>query len=305
MIQSEKHRIVIHEEEYQMNRITALLLTGVLSASMIGCGSTADHPTSSASTISSASSVSSEEAVSFEAGSVVRLNVGEETENDALPVVSGNADESYDFCDINVTFHGETGTLPEIYAYDTDAWLITAADGRQYVYTVTHQDNDWQTLFAWDLNGGTPEVVGSVDGGIDSDTEFNDPSAFTIIARSYLFSTVGISKTYHVGENGVPEAESEWYAVEAGDLQLTAKTDLSAQEVEDSPLSEVPESGIETTVPKGTVLSFYRSDDSSRTDFKAEDGTIYRLTVDDPDAYPETIGGIELDDALDGMVYAG
>jgi hypothetical protein len=59
-----------------------------------------------------------------------------------------------------------------------------------------------------------------------------------------------------------------------------------------------------TTIPKGTIYYMYRSDGETYVDCKTEDGTYVRIVVDHSD-YPYLVNGINLEDAFDGIMFAG
>ena len=215
---------------------------------------------------------------------------------------------------LKVSVNGvETGK--DIWAYSYDPYILHTADGKNYLYVICGSDNDYRMLEVFDLNGSSAVYVGEVNNcGLRSqlldassylygEELLTDPENFYLESRMEVLSTYSASRRYHVGADGMPVADEDFYQVDTSTYEwreaLTAKKDV--------PCVQVAEDGSVTAdnavIPAGTKLTLYRTDGSSLVDLKAGD-TLYRIEVDHSE-WPYTINGVEEEEYFDGIMYAG
>lgn len=206
-------------------------------------------------------------------------------------------------------------TSKDIWAYSYDPYILHTTDGKNYLYVICGSDNDYRMLEVFDLNGSSAVYVGEVNNCglraqlLDASSYLygeellTDPENFYLESRMEVLSTYSASRRYHVGADGMPVADEDFYQVDASTYEwreaLTAKKDV--------PCVQVAEDGSVTAdnavIPAGTKLTLYRTDGSSLVDLKAGD-TLYRIEVDHSE-WPYTINGVEEEEYFDGIMYAG
>ena len=206
-------------------------------------------------------------------------------------------------------------TSKDIWAYSYDPYILHTTDGKNYLYVICGSDNDYRMLEVFDLNGSSAVYVGEVNNCglraqlLDASSYLygeellTDPENFYLESRMEVLSTYSASRKYHVGADGMPVADEDFYQVDASTYEwreaLTAKKDV--------PCVQVAEDGSVTAdnavIPAGTKLTLYRTDGSSLVDLKAGD-TLYRIEVDHSE-WPYTINGVEEEEYFDGVMYAG
>ena len=110
-----------------------------------------------------------------------------------------------------------------------------------------------------------------------------------------------MSRFCHLGEDGLPVPETDYYTVVNGGYQFTVLTPFRASTV-DPKTEKILEKGV--TVKKGEVLTLVRSNNGSWVELTAKDGTLYRVEIDSSD-WPRTIDGKDISDIFDGLIFAG
>ena len=228
--------------------------------------------------------------------------------------VWASADEYGTYEALKVSVNG-VETSKDIWAYSYDPYILHTADGKNYLYVICGSDNDYRMLEVFDINGSSAVYVGEVNNCglraqlLDSSSYLygeellNDPENFYLESRMEVLSTYSASRKYHVGADGMPVADEDFYQVDASTYEwrepLTAKRDV--------PCMQVAEDGSVTAenavIPAGTSLMLYRTDGSSLVDLKAGD-TLYRIEVDHSE-WPYTINGVGEEEYFDGVMYAG
>lgn len=206
-------------------------------------------------------------------------------------------------------------TSKDIWAYSYEPYILHTTDGKNYLYVICGSDNDYRMLEVFDLNGSSAVYVGEVNNCglraqlLDASSYLygeellTDPENFYLESRMEVLSTYSASRRYHVGADGMPVADEDFYQVDTSTYEwreaLTAKKDV--------PCVQVAEDGSVTAdnavIPAGTKLTLYRTDGSSLVDLKAGD-TLYRIEVDHSE-WPYTINGVEEEEYFDGIMYAG
>lgn len=157
-------------------------------------------------------------------------------------------------------------------------------------------------------------------------TALTNPEHLVLATSLDTLGTYSAYRTYHVGDDGYPEAEEDYY---------TSDSDFAFKAAKDLELDVVDESGKVTgkeNVPAGTYLAVVRTDGKSFADVQAVDESeievygegewktyhlnksiseladttksMYRIAVDRSD-YPYKANGVEEDELFEGLMYAG
>ncbi len=197
------------------------------------------------------------------------------------------------------------------YGYGLRTFLLHGAGGKTMLYADLTGDNDYHSLEIFDLSGGEAVYVDSLQAGCsvlyDDETNqagtclITDPSSFILAVRGGDISTYSMSRVCHLGEDGLPVPETDYYTVVSGGYQFTVLTPFKASTV-DPETREILEKAV--TVKKGEVLTLLRSNNGSWVELTAEDGTLYRVEIDSSD-WPRTIDGKDISDIFDGLIFAG
>lgn len=256
---------------------------------------------------------------------------------EALEILS-EADESERYAWIVKC--GNRSVTVDDYCYSMDGYLVRAND-QYYLYIFEVSDNDYQLLATVDLKTMIYDPGRTVNAGLSvlshdwngtgngygtrqKEYGFSDPAHFELQARMDLLSTMGGSRQYHVGSDGYPASDDEWYRLNT-ETVLQAKQDVSCEQVDlDGAVIT------RTTLPKGTYVFFVRTDGREWVDVQEIDASvvikedygdwnriytekamqpdpekpIYRIHIDASE-YPHMINGIEEDQMFDGIMYAG
>ena len=240
---------------------------------------------------------------------------------DIIKCISEYSEDDYDYIDnINISVNGKSFSH-STYAFDIDYYFVKSK-GKYYVYGFCHIENDYVYPVVFDINGSTPKLVeapenfpGIQPAGKFCDSEYNDdfheytteeyvlsdPENMLMSLRSDVMSTASAYGDFEVSENGFPvyKYEGKPFSINSDDYVFTAKQDLEGMQVD--------EDGNEIgkfTLKAGTKATYYRTDNVSYGDLLLDDGTIVRFNVDHSD-WPVTVNGIDLEEAFDGIVFAG
>ena len=225
-----------------------------------------------------------------------------------------NGDNPYAFVSLNVSVDGETCSR-EDYFYGVSSLLIHLEDGRNYIYAVTSSDNDYKTISVYEIADGVPEERGSLSGtGFavsyyyeDPDMEKNytlvhpvlDPARFSLATRTNFMSTYSAVREYEVGDGGMPWPLTMYYEV-PGARTLTSKIPLTVDLV-DPKTGEL--TGKSEELPAGTACRIWHTDRMEWVDLMLDDGKVVRVYV--TQEWPQTVNGVELEEAFEGIMFAG
>ncbi len=238
---------------------------------------------------------------------------------------------------------GNTRIRPEGYSYSSDSYIVVAG-GKHYLYTFSSAENDYSMLEVVDVdtksldesrteNAGLGGVDYTWDEGDSYDTSclrgpaFTDPSDVALSRRLEVLGTTNGYRSCHVGADGYPAANDEFYTILTS-FAIRAKKDLK--------LDVVDASGKKTgtkNVPAGTYLFDMRTDGETFVDLQTIDASalgindesewkyfqiadrstdhinltkpIYRVHVDHSDGWPYHVNGVEEDSLFEGIMYAG
>lgn len=211
--------------------------------------------------------------------------------------VDAISEGEYSFAyDLTIRLDGEalTDTLP---SYAVNSYLIHV-DGRNYLYVEAVQENDWETTYVYDLNGSAPTAVESLERWFATSSP-SDPDNMELETITHLFSTNVIHRSYRVGDDGMPVAQTDYDLVGYTVSQtITTLQDITA------PVRDTYEgASTEETISAGTTLTPYATDGESWIDLQLEDGRYVRLEVTND--WPQTYQGTDVQELFDGLIYAG
>ena len=230
-------------------------------------------------------------------------------------VTSG--DDAQVYTGIRVTVNDRSCTVED------DFWglrpiLLHTQDGRNYIYAVTTSDNDYETLTVFDLNTDVPVRAGSMPGTgfssiyrsvsenwVDNYTDLYpvlNPAFFPLQKRIALMSTYSGSRYYGTGDDGMPVPLSGFFTVDA-EIPLTFRIDMTCDLVD---AESDKTTGKTVSVSAGTNCRIWRTNGTDTVDLLLQDGRAVRVKVGvEKDGWPQTVNGIDLEDAFDGTVFAG
>ena len=215
--------------------------------------------------------------------------------------------DDYAWTNLRITVDGETTTFEDFWCYEYDTTLVRSGD-ISALYIETKSDNDYRSLYLYDVSGITPAALDPVDAGRhyeagDSDrpggyVRLTSPEDFMLDTRTDMLSSITAFRHYTVGEDGRPAAEEDFYTFSFPRV-LTAKQDFTAERVDEDGNPEG-----DCAVSAGSELTLLRTDDESWTDAVLEDGRIVRLYVT-AGVWPRTVDGIDIQELFDGVMFAG
>ena len=228
----------------------------------------------------------------------------------------GNEINEYSGIQVSV---GDQDCKAEVFCFDFRPYLVHTADGRNYIYVTTQQEDDYSELVVFEIRDNVPSEVGRMggtgpasvfypffeDGAYKLDKSFFetypmiDPSCFALDTRMGLMSTYNARRNYEVGTDGMPSPLTDYYGIDA-EITLTSLVPLTA-EVVDPETGEA--TGEEKEIPVGSKLRFWRTNGADTVDLMTEDEEVYRVNVKTEDG--QTVNGIQLQEAFEGTVFAG
>ena len=133
-----------------------------------------------------------------------------------------------------------------------------------------------------------------------------NPDRFLLSTRSQLLGTTACANLFRLDDDGNPVAGSAWYTaspISEDDIILRETRTLDTA----SDRSGSPENLTfrQAEIPGGTVLQYYRTNLTDSVDFLTPDNRIVRIRVDNSDAYPQTVNGIDAENMFTGIAYSG
>ncbi len=206
-------------------------------------------------------------------------------------------EDEYEY-ELTATINGKD-TVEKIECSGMDPYIIRTGD-KYYLYVQQLQMNDYRIIDVYSLDGGKLEKIGTVDRGFRSVSP-TDPADFDLEGRTDLLSTNAMYRSYHVGDDGMPVANEEYDTVlPLTSEKLTLKQEITAEVF----VTEDSKESAEVKIPKGAVLTFFRTDNKTFMDMKDEDDRVIRLYPKTGD-WPQTIDGKDIEEIFDGVIFAG
>ncbi|MBQ9733857.1 MAG: DUF3298 domain-containing protein, partial [Clostridia bacterium] len=196
------------------------------------------------------------------------------------------------------------------YAFETDSYLVHDGEGGWYLYVIGTQENDYRTLYIYDIGGGRTKYIGELScagmPGVWFDDMGNygeyykavltDPGDFTLSTRMNLLGTYSAFKDYYLDTaSGMPRSDNEYYSIHAETASIVSKIGLEVAIIPDMK---------HTIISAGTEFSFLRTDGESWVEMRLDDGRECRIELELSDWYC-TIGGVSEWECFEQLYYAG
>ncbi len=202
-------------------------------------------------------------------------------------------------------------TLDEVGAfYNVNAFLMHEAD-RDYIYVETTTENDFQTLYVFEITTEAIALVNSTEGcikfmiyneepgGHNSGCIPTNPRRFSMETIDYTLGTNWLIGEYCVDWTGMPDSNS-YYLDYIGDYwYITAAEDIKAVYTNEDEYDE--KTGI---IKEGSEILPYQLGMGSELRIKTRDGKNWRLDLENKDGVLY-YNGKELNDLFEGQIYAG
>ena len=206
------------------------------------------------------------------------------------------------------------GMNTDLYSYNMDTFVVHTEDNRDYLYVITHMDNDGSNLLIFDLGGEKPSLVedtgyGLCLAGLEEKKVYGyelitDTNDFTLTFRCDLLATFTATFNTSVGADGKPVLpEDGYYAVPEYVNTLESAKAFKADIVDES--GEVVSKEVE--IPAGETFKLIRTDGNTIVDARLSDGRLARLELErGDDSYLATVNGqLSEEEAFKTLYYAG
>ncbi|WP_026651146.1 RsiV family protein [Butyrivibrio proteoclasticus] len=206
----------------------------------------------------------------------------------------------------------EASVDADIYAEDYygDCYHIYTKDGREYIYIIFSEFNDFTSLVAFDITGGDVKLCGSDwfhDIYIDyQDQDFSgepcltDPDNMLLGHVGEALGSFQYYNLYSVGADGMPVENDDVcdFGMVATD-KIVAKKEVPAVKVVDGKATSES-----SPIAPGTTVVPVATDGKSYVDVQLEDGSVVRITYTSYE-YPAAIDGTSVDEYFDELMYVG
>lgn len=221
--------------------------------------------------------------------------------------VSGEADEYGGYESISIWLDGKETVLNDCESVYSITPFYLRKDGGEYLYLEYSSDNDYRLFDICRLQEKPERIDTSFlatagmfveDASYTATAAMSDPENLLLSTRIQLLGTMSGRRSYHVGDDGMPQANEPYFHI-VGERILTTKKELSCAEVD----GEGNETG-SMTIPAKTALTALRTDNESLFDLSLQDGRIARVEVSG-ESFPHTIGGEDIEEIFDGIQFAG
>lgn len=202
--------------------------------------------------------------------------------------------------------NGKKDTFTEdVYGKIGDTWLVMTDDGRSYLYMELSSENDWKTMEVYDLNGEKVAKAGSSTDSVNG-APIQTPDAFYLTRRIDALGTYSAYRKFHVGADGMPEADGNVYTkIRTADSHEDEMPLVSTRAL---PVTLFGADGSETeaTMPVGTKFYVRATDEETFVDMELEDGRKCRIAVrQSGDGWGFLIDGVSEEECFEFVPYAG
>lgn len=251
-----------------------------------------------------------------------------------ISATTNNTENDYNELYVYINIDDESYTFNYLDSFNGDLYLVHYND-KCYIYNFVSGMGYSEIIQCYDLSDGTAKrvhhyVYGShvivsndyidksetsgmgeeaVSESYRAEEVFVDPINFRLSDWIDAVSTCDGVAEYSIGEDGLPCKNSDIYDVSrdwwinadesSAYLEFTTKKELS--------MSKLDANGKVTgdiIISKGTKLIYIRTDAKTFADFRLEDGSEVRALIKCDD-YPQNICNESLEEALDGILFAG
>jgi len=251
-------------------------------------------------------------AVELEKERDTELDLDKEDGHKDVIRVSWEADETGFTDGMNISVNGQNFKDADCYGYDYTVYLTatkSSDEERYFLYVETQAENDYTSLYVYDLNEGIPQCTGVIYGtGFAGqffedtaktgyfDEVFTDPSDFVLHTRMDVLGTMTAAKRYTADyDSGMPVTQMDYYEITADSHVLESKIPLEVQILPEEKAEEIP---------AGTAFSLMRTDGEIYAELLMEDGRECRVEIGF-DGWSRTVNGIDEEECFDGLMYAG
>lgn len=214
---------------------------------------------------------------------------------------------------IKISKDGKELSIPELYFFDMDAYLIQLSDGKQYLYFIVTAESDWHNSFLISLDGDMEikaknyySIGSSNDAEAGTEVVPYDPADFALASRFDLLSTYSGTRPYEVTSDGKLNPLDDYYYTQISpNMDLVSKMELTVPVVDE----DGKETGETAKLPSGTHYQIIRTNGEDIVDCTIEDGRIIRFNVEinTDDGYIDDIeiDGVNAYDIFETLWYAG
>ncbi len=231
---------------------------------------------------------------------------GDEYEEISVRILEKQENGFYDSFSLRIgegTFNIEDG----VFGFEAAAFIVKTYDGDYFLYLDQLSEDGYNYISIYPINR-SPELLGTVSGTVkyafydpeDVGAVMTGPKDFKILSYDRTMGTQLVVSEYRVGWDGVPyEMSYHREYIMISDTDITAKKDVPADIVDETGLTL--EEG--TVIPEGTAVIPYTINSWGNLVLKAEDGTLYRLSLDGSDEEGFNFEGKSMDEWFDGLEY--
>ncbi len=209
-----------------------------------------------------------------------------------------------------VTAGGNTVAIDDLYCFEISQYIVHTSSGKTFLYVWTTEENDWMTIYLYDISSGKPVSAGTaelspdfaVDEGDDDYSIYGkvitDPDYMKLQTRFDLLSTYEAKKTYRVKDAPQPVTDDPYYVI-TSNITLKSKQEIRGDLVDEK--GNVLKKSVK--IPAGSDFALYRTDGKEVVDTRLEDGKLLRLKVEG--TYPPYVNGIDANELFEQLFYAG
>lgn len=213
---------------------------------------------------------------------------------------------------LTLAYKDQSATIEDYFDLECmqEVYDVVTAEGKEYIYVdFAGMDMD-ASRYVFEITGGTITAVGDtyfafIEEGYAGNSRYagepvlTDPNEMIIGTQSSIFGSVDLMGTYKVGEDGIPVLIGDYLVETFNPDGATANKDVAGEIV-----SEDGTTSGSTTVPAGSNVKPYRTDNETYIDVMLEDGSMVRFSVRRAD-WSVWIGDETVDDLFSGLIYCG
>ncbi len=201
---------------------------------------------------------------------------------------------------INVNVDAKSFQISDLYFYTAQTYLMRTQDNTSYLLITLSEDNDYKTLYVYKI---TIDGIENVNVYTSTYIDCICGDEVKTYSRINRLGTYIASRTYTFVDGKLMPIEDRYYLNNDKDLEnskyITTKQEINVKLMENDKLTDA-------TLPAGTNIYPYDTDNTSVMGFYLEDGTYGELQYEfDEEIFIITIDGISEYDLFDNVMYAG
>jgi len=248
-------------------------------------------------------------------GNEIELDLNHESKDRLMvSTYSETAEEAeYGVLNLCITLNDNSYYEEDYYGYDFDSYVVCVNDAgqeRYYLYVEGMSENDYCTLFIYDLNGEELKLCSRLSGvsfcgvwdenageyGMYYKGVLSNPQEFELATRMEILGTWSGIRVYKAdGKTGIPTPLTEEYSLISSEYPTISTIPLEVIMLPDETKEELP---------AGTEFYFIRTDGTSYVDARLADGRECRIYVEFED-YRQLINGVDQWECFENLMYAG